>query len=306
VSENVHGQQVLSKDLFGIYECLTCKTTFTGITSTDDDFYKKYYKSDYYLSNEKYGLVIRWVINFLRKISYLRNLRLINKYKSPGNKILEIGCGNGSFLNSLPSHFEKHGIEINNDGYKFIKENYKNIRIYSTKIGEDDLGKDIKNFDIIVMWNVLEHIDNPMKFIQIISTTLLASHGVFIFDVPNRNSLGFRMTKENWFHLDTPRHLFHYQYDTVNSLLEMHGLKIIKVSGNPIDYFHDFSVSIYKKIITENRFLNFMYGVMLIPTLLLVRLFISLFVPNLSEINTYIVRHRTEGNIRGNASLKRS
>lgn len=290
ISENVHGRHVLSKDRFGIYECLTCKVTFTDVTPTDSEYYKKYYKSDYYLSDAQHGAIVLGMIKLLRVISHLRNLRIIDKYKPQGNKILEIGCGNGSFLHGLPSYFEKYGIEINHDGYRFIKENYKDIKVYNTKIGDDALNEGVENYDVVVMWNVLEHINDPINFIKIVSSTLLANDGVLIFDVPNRNSLGFRATQKNWFHIDTPRHLFHYQYSVIECMLSAHGLKIIKVSGNPIDYFHDLAVSVYGRVLTGSSLLNLIYGVTIIPAMLLVRLIVSLFLPRYAEINTYIVK----------------
>ena len=139
------------------------------------------------------------------------------------------------------------------------------------------------------MWHVLEHIKDPEKFIQRIST-LLNKNGVFIFEVPNRNSLGFRWTKRKWYHLDTPRHLFHYNLRSMKRLMEGHGLQIIQYSGNAIEYWQDLSVSIYKSFSTKKPLCNIMAGVLSLPVSLLTRLFSSLFLTELAEINTYVVK----------------
>ena len=62
-------------------------------------------------------------------------LKLILKHKPEGNKILEIGCGQGQFLKSLPSTFQKFGVEIHDKGYHYVQKNYPEINITSRNIG---------------------------------------------------------------------------------------------------------------------------------------------------------------------------
>lgn len=289
VAENVHGRHVLGSEQFGVYDCLDCRVTFTDIELTAD-YYQRYYPDDYYLGAEEDRLRDR-IVHGLRWLSMQRVLRLINKYRPSGNRILEIGCAQGKFLRALPRRFEKHGVEVNRHACEYIKKNYREITVYNTKIGKD-CGESIgAKFDIIVMWHVFEHVDNPHEFIECLSRHLLHQDGLLIFEVPNRDSIGFRLAGKKWYHLDTPRHLYHYRYETLAPLLKKHGLRIVKHTGNAIDYFQDLSVSLYGRAKGGNAVVNLCLAAAIIPVGLLLRLFFALVSARRAEIVTYVVTH---------------
>jgi len=287
-SENIHGRRTLSREEFSVCECLDCKITFTDVC-VDGDFYDQYYPCDYYESSRNIKMR-EHLLGLMEKLSFRRKLKLILKHKPEGNKILEIGCGQGQFLKSLPSTFQKFGVEIHDKGYHYVQKNYPEINITGEDIRSESFSSLEASYDIIVMWHVLEHIKDPESFCQKLST-LLGENGVFIFEVPNRNSLGFRWTQKKWFHLDTPRHLFHYDLQSVRSLLGSHGLKIINYSGNTIDYWHDLSISICKRFLTKNPLSNIIVWACGLPMSFFARLFSSLFLTEVAEVNTYIVKH---------------
>jgi SAM-dependent methyltransferase len=138
------------------------------------------------------------------------------------------------------------------------------------------------------MWHVLEHIDDPNSFFQALRE-LLAPDGIFICDIPNRDSLGFAFTKNNWFHLDTPRHLFFYNYTSLKTLLKRHQLDIISSLADPYYYFHDLSASFYGKLKQGNRLIDALSLVLIVPITLVLRFTVSLFWPRRAEINTYVI-----------------
>ena len=140
------------------------------------------------------------------------------------------------------------------------------------------------------MWHVLEHIKNPSAFLQRLSL-LLSKNGVFIFEVPNRDSLGFRLTRKQWFHLDTPRHLYHFNQRSLKQLLNQQGLKIVEYSGNTIDYWHDFTTSICKCFSTKIPIINNVFYFMFFPIGFTIRTLFSIFIAQKAEINTYVVKH---------------
>ena len=285
-AKNIHGRHVLSQDRFKIYWCQNCKVAFTDV-EINDTYYKKYYRKNYYQYNQC-AILISKVLCLLREISFRNKLKMIRRYSPSGSKILEIGCAKGDFLHWLPPSFQKYGIEINEIGYQYIKDNYDDIVAYKVKIDGAGL-KNGSKYDIIVMWHVFEHIDNPINFVKSISC-MLAEGGIIIFDIPNQNSVGFRLTKRAWFHLDAPRHLFYYGYDTISWLLRQNNFEIVNYSANAIDYFQDLAVSFYMKFKTNSLFLNIFIAAVVIPPSLIIRLLTALLKPNISETNTYVVK----------------
>ena len=288
VSKNIHGRHLLGGEKFNVLECKNCKITFTDV-DVNSVFYNHYYPESYY--DEFHGnKFVEGILTFLEKFSFQRKLRLILRHKPPGNRVLEIGCAKGKFLNNLPTVFEKFGIEINENGRRYIQEHYPGITVYQGDIENENFGDCTKKYDIILMWHVLEHIKDPSAFLQRLSS-LLNKNGVFIFEVPNRNSLGFRLTRKKWFHLDTPRHLFHYNQRSLKQLLNQQGLKVIEYSGNAVDYWHDFTTSICKCFSTKVPIINKVFYFIFFPIGFTIRTLLSIFSAQTAEINTYVVKH---------------
>ena len=289
VSENIHGRHLLGREKFNVLECKNCKVTFTDV-DVNSAFYGHYYPKNYY-DKFRGNKLVESLLAFLEKFSFKRKLRLILRHKPPGNRVLEIGCAQGKFLHDLPSTFKKFGVEINEDGRRYIQEHYPEITVYQDGIESQAFENNHARYDIIFMWHVLEHLKNPTECLDRLSK-LLNENGVFIFEVPNRDSLGFRLTRKQWFHLDTPRHLYHYNQHSLKQLLNQSGLKIIEYSGNAVDYWQDFSTSLYKCFRSKIPIVNKALYLMFLPIGFIIRTLIALFLAQTAEINTYVVKHR--------------
>ena len=74
--------------------------------------------------------------------------------------ILDFGCGWGGFLRNLKNYKSLNGVELRKENINFIKNNIKKINI-SNKINSFE-----KNFDIITMFHVLEHIPSKLKLLK--------------------------------------------------------------------------------------------------------------------------------------------
>jgi SAM-dependent methyltransferase len=227
----------------------------------------------------------------LKHLSFKRSLSLIRKFSSKAKKILEIGCAKGDFLSWLPSNYKKFAVEINQNALKFVKDNHRDIKVLGERIELVDSSRGI--FDVVLFFHVLEHIDKPNIFFAALYN-LLGKDGVVILEIPNSESLGLRLTKTNWFHLDTPRHLFFYSHDSLKILIDRHNLKIVSFSGNPIDYFQDLPISILKVINStkQNVLFKGLEAILILPLMAFVRLFLALFIPKFAEINTYVIKRK--------------
>lgn len=240
-SRDVHGRHVVNHgDLFNIYRCNDCEVLFVADIVVDDNYYKRYYTKDYYDLGPE-NPFLRLAAGFLQKISVSGRIKKILKYAKPSKgfklKILDIGCGRGEFLTRLPDKFfEKHGLEINPDGVKA-----------STSAGIHVIKKDIKEctsddgtYDIVTMWHVIEHLNNPDASLES-AGRLLKSGGVLIVSTPNIDSFGFSFSGPDWFHLDSPRHLILYGEAGLMHLLARHGFDCLEIFSSmfdcPLDLF---------------------------------------------------------------------
>ena len=190
---------------FQYTECPNCKSWC--ISNLNDGDLIEAYNDDYYGEGTKKfkSSLINQLLNYTKKSksSFLRKLLPINP------KILDIGCGDGSFLESFQTQNELtkpdlYGIEVGEKTIKRLKDN-PNINIKIGQLHKNDF-KGL-NFDLITYVHVFEHLENAIEDLKIVNTKL-KSGGILFISVPNVDSLQFKWFKRNWFHLDPPRHIF--------------------------------------------------------------------------------------------------
>ena len=93
------------------------------------------------------------------------------------------------------------------------------------------------SFDVISMWHVLEHVpnlDNQIKELK----RLLKPNGTLIIAVPNFKSFDAKHYKSNWAAYDVPRHIYHFNPETIQSIAKKHGFKLAKQHGQIFDSFY--------------------------------------------------------------------
>lgn len=87
------------------------------------------------------------------------------------------------------------------------------------------------DFNIITMWHSFEHLSEPLIYLRE-AARILKREGVVLLEVPNFNSWQASVFKSNWFHLDVPRHVFHYDKKSLELILKKADFKILKISYN--------------------------------------------------------------------------
>ena len=83
-------------------------------------------------------------------------------------------------------------------------------------------------FDAVTMWHVLEHLPDPFAAVAR-AAELVRPGGRIVISVPNIESLQAQFGGERWFHLDLPRHLFHFSPRSLSALVEQAGLRVVRI-----------------------------------------------------------------------------
>ena len=242
-SFNTHGRHFINKEQFQLYFCKHCSSYFISNIKINSKYYSKYYTPHYYSNVTSF--ISKIIIYTYTKIGYLR---FFYKYHHQKLKILDIGCGRGEFLQSLPNNFIKFGAEMNSQGIEICQN--LGINVYVGDINKIDFKQ--AKFDIITLWHVLEHLPDPKKTLKIIYSLLKPSGRLFIA-VPNSNSIGFKYGRQNYFHLDSPRHLTIPNDKSIKILLTEIGFSKIRIHlsffDSPLDLFWSIRKSPLKLII---------------------------------------------------------
>ena len=153
----------------------------------------------------------------------LRSTKII-----PNGKILDVGCGSGDFLLLMKSLGMKcYGIEPGSFNDDFAKYNKLNIKRGSL----EEIKFPSNFFDVITLNHVFEHVKSPKEVLKELKR-ILKPNGDLIIGIPQCDSLAFKIFKENWVQLDTPRHLFIYSPNVLKKYAENTGFKINKMRYN--------------------------------------------------------------------------
>jgi len=225
----------ISGELFEIYSCNECGFYFTQNHPDEADIAPYYQSEDYISHSDTSKGLINTIYHWVRKIMLNRKYRLI-KRENPNKKLLDIGCGTGYFLDYMQKkNYEVYGVEKEKNAREFAINNF-NIPVTSP---DNFLSqKQNKQYDIITYWHVLEHIQNFNEYLK--SThNKLNKDGILIIALPNHKSYDAKYYKQYWAGYDVPRHLWHFEPDTLKKLIKNHGFKIRKLKKLPFDSFYN-------------------------------------------------------------------
>jgi SAM-dependent methyltransferase len=85
-------------------------------------------------------------------------------------------------------------------------------------------------FNAGICYHVLEHLRNPIITLDEIHR-IIHPKGMLISAVPNIESFTARVSKNQWFGIDVPRHLFHFSPDTLERTLTKCGFEVTSKSS---------------------------------------------------------------------------
>lgn len=142
---------------------------------------------------------------------------------------LEVGCGRGYFLKSIESHCRYSiGLEYNSEA---IEQKICN----STILRQDVVTSlnDFKKFDKIFAFQVLEHISDPLFFLNG-CLTCLKSKGFLIISVPNDENV-IHQSLQDPFNLP-PHHVGYYNTTVLSNISNLLGLQIVKILLQPAEF----------------------------------------------------------------------
>ncbi len=206
-----------SSDVIGnesLVRCKNCNLVFVNPMPDEKKMIAEYsdFKDDRFASQAK-G----------REITFSKNMTEIEKYAKKG-RILDIGSANGSFLFVAKNRgWRVEGVELNKYLIKWAKENY-NLDLKQGTIFENSFKN---NFNVVTLWDVLEHVSDPSATLKRCHE-LLDKNGVLVVNYPDYKSIISKILAKKWpFYLSV--HLYYFDRQTIAKMLEKNGFKIIKI-----------------------------------------------------------------------------
>lgn len=233
-SSNIQNYAQFNK--YSLQKCSSCDLLFTDQDSID---MKSLYTKDYFdgihgnfFADCKKDYETR--INTSKKLQNFQHvLKKIKETKSSG-KFMDIGCATGVFLDMAQKEgYDVTGVDVSEFACKYATENF-GIKTLNGKL--EDLQLEEKSFDIITMWDVIEHVPNPHAFLKEVHRILKDDGIIFILTVNDSSLMGwgaeaaylgtFKLVPTFTRMIHPIHHNYHFKEKNLQQYLEKNGFSI--------------------------------------------------------------------------------
>lgn len=208
-----------TKEKFSVIECNKCSFTFIP------PYFRKQISYENY-KDENVANAVRNGNNWVKIERHKLRYQLIKKYKPKGS-LFDLGAGWGHFmLTGQMLGYDVYGIEISEQPYLYSKNDLK-LPVDHTDFFE--MSEDRK-FDIVTMWDVLEHIDKADDVIAKCAK-ITNPDGIIVIQVPQIDSYFAKKHKDSWKMMGLD-HVNYFGKKTITQLLEKHGYKVETIKSS--------------------------------------------------------------------------
>lgn len=149
---------------------------------------------------------------------------ILDKINSlPGGKLLDIGCGPGFLLSAVNSHWDKYGVDISAVALDYAK------KFATVQKGEFPcLNYVADGFEVVVMNHVIEHLSDPIRYVQE-CYRVLKPEGIIIIATPDFDSGCARWFGKNYRMLCDKGHVSLFTSFSLVKMLETLDFEILEI-----------------------------------------------------------------------------
>ena len=191
---------------FKLVRCNQCGLLYLNPRPSWDELVRHYplhYKPYAKSTGEATNILGQWV----QRYGMRRRRRAVARLR-PEGRLLDVGCATGLFLHEMRHYgqWELFGVEPVSSAARFARENF-GLDVFEGMLEEAHFADNF--FDVITLWDVLEHILEPKQTL-LEAYRILKPGGWLVIQVPNPESWQARLFGKYWIGYDAPRHLFGY------------------------------------------------------------------------------------------------
>ncbi len=209
------------KQGFSYCKCRECTMLYVNPVLKDEISYDSYISGE--VSNKVLDVLLSKTQREFDEPKFVKALELIEAVlpEKSGRRLLDIGCSVGHFLEvARGADWNCTGIELNSasaDHTESLGFNVIRKPLVAGLFAEN-------RFEIVTMWDVLEHIPDPESILDVIRS-ILAPNGILCLIVPNSDSLAARMMREKCTMFRGSSHVNIFNRVTLCRLLERVGFR---------------------------------------------------------------------------------
>jgi 2-polyprenyl-3-methyl-5-hydroxy-6-metoxy-1,4-benzoquinol methylase len=223
----------VSNEIFHIVTCEGCNLIYTNPRPAANEASPYYHASAYISHSDTNEGLVNKLYHAVRKFTLQSKTKWIEPEKKGNKELLDVGCGNGHFLAAAKEKgWNINGVELDSEtAARAAKLTGLTIAPSLAEIETD------KQFQVITLWHVLEHVYEIDEYFQFFKNRL-AQDGKLLLALPNPASFDANYFEEYWAAYDVPRHIYHFTPATITALAAKYGFKLKKSRGLIFDSFY--------------------------------------------------------------------
>lgn len=238
ICKNTKWLEVYTVKQWDIVECSNCHFARVGNPHIQKERKEVYTKEKVIARNVKKKSKSQKFSRFMKrafnKLTRRNKLKIFNdglmRNLPKGASVLDVGCGDGSFLKTLKNDFNCTGVEISQYLADLARES--GIDVFVGDFNSLDLGE--KKYDGITMISIIEHLETPWKALK--KCFYIMNEGaILLLKTVNYSCCNRKFKGKDWTGLRPPDHLVYFSPSNLRQLLKDAGFKKVKISAWPFN-----------------------------------------------------------------------
>jgi SAM-dependent methyltransferase len=209
ICESQKVDHAFDKGAYSYHRCSFCQVLFVQISlshsAVHEHYGEIYFESDGKERGGRHGYPSYRASQSTLTGGFGEKLNFIRRYVTKGN-LLDAGAAYGFFLKVAEPFFDGIGLDISPYAADAAKQEF-NARVSVGDIEQTDFPNN--RFDVVVMWDIIEHIISPVKALKEVNRLLKPGGYLFVSTDDAGNWLP-RLLSHRWWALGAPMHLCHF------------------------------------------------------------------------------------------------
>ena len=215
------GSFIFNSKGYNVYRCNKCN--FGQISDPPTHLQIKKIYSDLHFKHQMYR------DEEAAKIENLYRFELVKKHFTSGS-LLDVGCGSGDFLRIASERYKIFGIDVSSEAINLAKVRLPMFKKNLRSCMIEELVSCSKQYDVVCLWDVIEHIRNPLFTIQQ-TFDLVKKNGILFISTPDFGSIMAKVMKKNWAFMIPPLHTCFFSKKAFDFLAKKIGAKPLYFSS---------------------------------------------------------------------------
>jgi 2-polyprenyl-3-methyl-5-hydroxy-6-metoxy-1,4-benzoquinol methylase len=212
------------KNAYKVMKCSGCGTLFLD-PLPDSEQVAKLYSQDYFGGATKgHGYVDYDVDKEAMRSVFVNHIKKFERILGQKGKLFDVGAATGFFIKIAHDHgWKAEGIDISEYASQIARS--RGINVVKGTIYD---ANSVELYDIITMWDVIEHVPDPLSHL-LKANSLMRRGGLIAINTPDSGSTFSRIMGKRWHLFVPPEHIWYFNQKSIEILLNKAGFEVIEI-----------------------------------------------------------------------------